>query len=74
MTRPATAQPTRRFPLHIHITTLFLAMILLVGGIIAGVGSVMAYWQGHALHGTRFMGQVERVIPEGSLPRAYSGR
>jgi len=36
----------------------------------AGVGSVMAYWQGHALHGTRFMGQVERVIPEGSLPRA----
>jgi HD-GYP domain-containing protein (c-di-GMP phosphodiesterase class II) len=38
MTRPAAAQPTRRFPLHIHITTLFLAVILLVGGIIAGVG------------------------------------
>lgn len=29
---------TQRFPLHIHIATLFLVLILLVGGIIAGVG------------------------------------
>jgi membrane protein DedA with SNARE-associated domain len=36
----------------------------------AGIGSVLAYWQGQALHGTRFMGHVERMIPEGSLPRA----
>ncbi len=28
----------RKFPLHIHISTLFLVLILLVGGIIAGIG------------------------------------
>ncbi|MDI1244969.1 MAG: hypothetical protein PSV24_06165 [Rhodoferax sp.] len=32
------SQATRRFPLHIHITTLFLVLTLLVGGIIAGIG------------------------------------
>jgi hypothetical protein len=34
----------------------------------AGIGSVLAYWQGQALHGTRFMGHVERMIPEGACP------
>ncbi len=28
---------TRRFPLHVHISTLFLALILLVGGVIGGL-------------------------------------
>ncbi|WP_153147435.1 HD domain-containing phosphohydrolase [Dechloromonas sp. H13] len=28
----------RRFPLHVHISTLFVALILLVGGIIGGLG------------------------------------
>lgn len=36
----------------------------------AGLGSLVAYLQGHALHGTSFMSHVERMIPEGSLPRA----
>lgn len=35
-----------------------------------GLGSLVAYLQGHALHGTRFMHKVEQVIPDGSLPRA----
>lgn len=38
--------------------------------IAAGLGSLIAYWQGHALHGTPFMTFIERAIPEGSLPRA----
>jgi len=38
MSRSTATQPTRRFPLHIHITTLFLVLILLVGGVIAGIG------------------------------------
>jgi HD-GYP domain-containing protein (c-di-GMP phosphodiesterase class II) len=38
MSRSKPFKHRRRFPLHIHITTLFLAVILLVGGIIAGVG------------------------------------
>jgi HD-GYP domain-containing protein (c-di-GMP phosphodiesterase class II) len=38
MTRTKPVKQMRRFPLHIHITTLFLVLILLVGGIIAGVG------------------------------------
>ena len=29
---------TRRFPLHVHISTLFIALILLVGGVIGGLG------------------------------------
>ena len=29
---------TRRFPLHVHISTLFLVLILLVGGVIGGLG------------------------------------
>ena len=29
---------TRRFPLHVHISTLFIALILLVGAIIGGLG------------------------------------
>ena len=28
----------RRYPLHIHITTLFLVLILVVGGLLAGIG------------------------------------
>ena len=28
---------TRRFPLHVHISTLFLVLILLVGGVIGGL-------------------------------------
>ena len=28
----------RRFPLHVHISTLFIALILIVGGVIAGLG------------------------------------
>lgn len=28
----------RRFPLHVHISTLFIVLILLVGGVIAGLG------------------------------------
>ena len=36
----------------------------------AGLGSLIAYVQGQALHGTAFMGHVERMIPDGSLPRA----
>ena len=29
---------THRFPLHVHISTLFIALILLVGGVIGGLG------------------------------------
>lgn len=29
---------TRRFPLHVHISTLFIVLILLVGGVIGGLG------------------------------------
>ena len=36
----------------------------------AGLGSLIAYWQGHALHGTSFMGMIERAIPDESLPKA----
>ncbi|MBZ6067242.1 VTT domain-containing protein [Aeromonas schubertii] len=36
----------------------------------AGLGSMVAYWQGHALAGTRFMHHIERLIPEGSVERA----
>ena len=36
----------------------------------AGLGSLMAYWQGHALAGTRFMHHIERMIPDGTLGRA----
>lgn len=36
----------------------------------AGLGSVIAYWQGRALHGTSFMAFIERAIPDESLPRA----
>jgi HD-GYP domain-containing protein (c-di-GMP phosphodiesterase class II) len=28
----------RRFPLHVHISTLFIALIVLIGGVIAGLG------------------------------------
>ena len=28
----------RRFPLHVHISTLFLALLLIVGGVIGGIG------------------------------------
>ena len=28
----------RRFPLHVHISTLFLALLLIVGGLIGGLG------------------------------------
>jgi hypothetical protein len=38
MTHTQPVKQRRRFPLHIHITTLFLVLTLLVGGIIAGVG------------------------------------
>lgn len=36
----------------------------------AGLGSLLAYWQGHALAHTRFMYHIERVVPRNSLPRA----
>jgi len=36
----------------------------------AGIGSVIAYWQGHALAHTRFMQTVERMVPAKSLHRA----
>lgn len=36
----------------------------------AGIGSVIAYWQGHALAHTRFMHTVERMVPAKSLHRA----
>lgn len=36
----------------------------------AGVGSLVAYWQGHALAHTRFMRHIERAVPDGSLARA----
>ena len=29
---------TRRFPLHVHISTLFIALILLIGSVIGGLG------------------------------------
>ncbi|MBV7413532.1 DedA family protein [Aeromonas sp. sif2433] len=35
-----------------------------------GCGSLIAYLQGRALQGTRFMQKVEKVIPDGSLPKA----
>ncbi len=28
----------RRFPLHVHISTLFLALLLIVGGVTGGLG------------------------------------
>ena len=37
----------------------------------AGLGSLVAYWQGHALAHTRFMHHIERMVPQGSLPRAH---
>ncbi len=36
----------------------------------AGLGSLVAYWQGHALAHTRFMRHIERTVPNGSLARA----
>ena len=36
----------------------------------AGLGSLVAYWQGHALAHTRFMRHIERAVPNGSLARA----
>lgn len=36
----------------------------------AGLGSLLAYWQGHALAHTRFMHHIERAVPKGSLARA----
>lgn len=36
----------------------------------AGMGSLVAYWQGHALAHTRFMRHIERAVPDGSLARA----
>ncbi len=38
----------------------------------AGLGSLLAYWQGYALAHTRFMRHIERLVPQGSLPRATS--
>ncbi|WP_333796712.1 DedA family protein [Rheinheimera sp.] len=37
----------------------------------AGLGSLLAYWQGYALAHTRFMHHIERMVPQGSLPRAH---
>ncbi|MCT6698054.1 DedA family protein [Rheinheimera sp. 4Y26] len=37
----------------------------------AGLGSLVAYWQGYALAHTRFMHHIERMVPQGSLPRAH---
>jgi membrane protein DedA with SNARE-associated domain len=36
----------------------------------AGLGSLVAYWQGHALAHTRFMRHIERAVPDGSLAKA----
>jgi membrane protein DedA with SNARE-associated domain len=36
----------------------------------AGLGSLVAYWQGYALAHTRFMRHIERIVPQGSLARA----
>ena len=36
----------------------------------AGLGSIVAYWQGHALAHTRFMYHIERMVPSDSMPRA----
>lgn len=36
----------------------------------AGLGSLVAYWQGYALAHTRFMRHIERAVPNGSLARA----
>ncbi|MGH1408436.1 MAG: DedA family protein [Aeromonas sp.] len=36
----------------------------------AGIGSVLAYWQGRALQRTRFMDHIERMLPPDSLPKA----
>ena len=33
---------TRRFPLHVHISTLFITLILLVGGVIGGLGYMVS--------------------------------
>lgn len=38
----------------------------------AGLGSLVAYWQGYALAHTRFMHHIERMVPQGSLPRAHN--
>lgn len=38
--------------------------------LVAGIGSMLAYWQGRALAHTRFMFHMERIIPNDSLPRA----
>ena len=34
---------TRRFPLHVHISTLFITLILLVGGVIGGLGYMVSH-------------------------------
>jgi membrane protein DedA with SNARE-associated domain len=38
--------------------------------LVAGIGSMLAYWQGRALAHTRFMFHMERIIPNNSLPKA----
>ncbi|WP_348727667.1 DedA family protein [Rheinheimera texasensis] len=38
----------------------------------AGLGSLLAYWQGYALAHTRFMHLIGRIVPDNSLPRATS--
>ena len=38
----------------------------------AGLGSLLAYWQGYALAHTRFMHYIGRIVPDNSLPRATS--
>jgi len=38
----------------------------------AGLGSLLAYWQGYALAHTRFMHHIGRIVPDNSLPRATS--
>lgn len=38
----------------------------------AGLGSLVAYWQGRALAETRFMHHIEKLLPEGQLARAGS--
>lgn len=35
----------------------------------AGLGSLVAYWQGYALAHTRFMVHIERMVPPDTMPR-----
>ncbi|MFB9256878.1 DedA family protein [Vibrio astriarenae] len=45
-------------------------MALVVLSVAAGSGSVIAYFQGRWLSGTRFMSKVESTLPDDTLPRA----